>query len=435
QNGRVTAGLLIDNADQPGALVHSEFALLQADKAAWDVSELAQTTVDLLDDFNGANTHCGNDGNGPDLDYKVSGAKLRIYNAAGAGSDARFALTGADVIDETHYFEGNPGCQPAQVIAPNGSGSLVVNEGNFAPVTGGIDSSSFTGLFTLANFANTLAGDSNAVTARSFGPNSLVLGLAYGGHTDNVAPTCAAPCLVWLPQHVQPNSATPEQNNGVADVNQFMRDHLAPLLAARPLPLGGRPADVTQVHLYRVGGELLTSGISVVGGRVPVSPTTTSPPQAPMSMPAQTLDPAAAASWVVPQTSSVVASSTWSDGGSASGTFTCRPPSAWNAADVTATLTAVFPRPVTFGGVQLLVSATPASAIGISVFGSNDGAAWDKLADSNAAVMSTWAPLEATFSPVTYRQLLLRITSSESWVTVHTVSVLAIDGAADACAE
>jgi hypothetical protein len=269
QNGRVTTGLLVDNADQPDGLVHAEFTLLQADKAAWDVSGLNQTTVDLFDDYNGANTHCGNDGTGPDVDYNVSAAKLRIYNGAGAGTDAMFQLANGDVIDEMHYFEGNPGCQPAQLLAPNGSGSLVINEGNFAPSTGGMDTSSFTGLFTMANFANTLAGDSNAVTARSFGSNSLVLGLAYGGHTDDLAPTCAAPCLLWLAQHVQPNNSTPEQNNGVADANQFMRDHLAPLLGARPLPLSGRPPNVTQVHLYRVGGELLTSGIRVVGESAP----------------------------------------------------------------------------------------------------------------------------------------------------------------------
>ncbi len=265
QNGRVTTGLRIDNADQPDGLVHAEFTLLQANQAAWDISGLSHTTVDLFDDYNGANTHCGNDGNGPDVDYKVTAAKLRIYNGAGAGSDAMFQLADGHVVDETHYFEGNPGCQPAQLLAPNGSGSLVINEGNFAPSTGGIDGSSFTGLFTMANFANTLAGDSNAVTARRFGSNSLILGLAYGGHTDNVTPTCVAPCLLWLPQHVQPNDATPEQNNGVADPDQFLRDHLAPLLAARPRPIGGRAANVTQVHLYRVGGELLTSGISVVG--------------------------------------------------------------------------------------------------------------------------------------------------------------------------
>ena len=79
QNGRITTGLLLDNADQPGGLVHSEFALLQGNQAAWDISGLSQTTVDLFDDYNGANTHCGNDGTGPDVDYKVTWAKLRIY--------------------------------------------------------------------------------------------------------------------------------------------------------------------------------------------------------------------------------------------------------------------------------------------------------------------------------------------------------------------
>lgn len=440
RTGRPTDGLLIDNADQPGGLVHSEFALLQANKAAWDIAGLAHTTVDLVDDYNGGNTHCGNDGTGPDVDYKVTGAKLRIYNGAGAGTDAMFQLSDADVVDETHYFEGNPGCQPAQLIAPNGSGSLVINEGNFAPSTGGIDSSSFNGLFTMANFANTLAGDSNAVTARSFGPNSLVLGLAYGGHTDNLTPTCAAPCLIWLPQHVQPNLATPEQNNGVADVDQFMREHLAPLLSARPLPTDGRASDVTQVRLYRVGGELLSSGIRVVGGRVPTTP---APPPAarsagsiaePTPAMAPALAPAAGSSWVVPRASSVSASNTWSGGGPASGAFACNPPQAWNGADVEATLTAVFPDPVTFSGIRLLVSATPASTIGYSIYGSNDGNRWDKLADLNASVTPGWTHLEGTFSQVTYSQLLLRITSSESWVTLDSVAVLAAPDASDACA-
>jgi hypothetical protein len=266
QDGRTTTGLLIDNADQPGGLIHAEFTMLQANRAGWDVSGLASTTVDLFDDYNGANTHCGNDGAGPDVDYNVSSAKLRIYNGAGAGSDAMFQVRDADVVDETHYFEGNPGCQPAQLVAPNGSGSLIINEGNFSPTTGGIDTTSFSGLFTLANFANTLAGDSNKLTGRSFGPNSLILGLAYGGHTDSITPTCMEPCLLLLPQHVQPNDATAEQKLGVADESQFTRDHLGPLLAASPLSTSRRPSNVTQIQLYRVGAELLTSGIRVVGG-------------------------------------------------------------------------------------------------------------------------------------------------------------------------
>jgi hypothetical protein len=265
QNGRTTTGLLIDNADQPDGLIHAEFTMLQASRAAWDLSGLASTTVDLFDDYNGANTHCGNDGNGPDVDYNVNSARLRIYNGAGAGSDAMFQVANGDVVDETHYFEGNPGCQPAQLVAPGGSGSLTINEGNFAPTMGGIDTTSFNGLFTLANFANTLAGDSDKLTARSFGPNSLILGLAYGGHNDSVTPTCAEPCLLLLPQHVQPNDATSEQKSGVADEQQFIRDHLGPLLSASPLPINGRPPNVTQVQLYRVGGEQLTSGIRVVG--------------------------------------------------------------------------------------------------------------------------------------------------------------------------
>ena len=112
QIGRVTTGLLIDNADQPGGLVHAEFALLQADKATWDVSGLAQTTVDLFDDYKGANTHCGNDGNCPDVDYKVTGAKLPRRRR----NRCHVQVANGDVVDGMHYFEGNPGCQRHYLI-------------------------------------------------------------------------------------------------------------------------------------------------------------------------------------------------------------------------------------------------------------------------------------------------------------------------------
>jgi len=35
------------------------------------------------------------------------------------------------------------------------SGTLVLDEGNFSPSTGGIDTSTYNGLFTLMNFSNT----------------------------------------------------------------------------------------------------------------------------------------------------------------------------------------------------------------------------------------------------------------------------------------
>jgi hypothetical protein len=290
-NGRITTGLLADNADQPGGLVHAEFTMLQADKRAWDLQNLTQTTVDLFDDYNGANTHCGSDGTGPDVDYHVDASTLRIFNGAGAGSDAKIRmLNNATVVGQTVYFEGNPGCNRTNLVTPNSSGSLTLNEGNFAPNSGNIDLRTFVGQITVSNFANTLSGGSRDMLTRNFGPNSLVLGLAWGGTNDHaVLPTCESPCLLWLPQSVAPNNATPEQNKGVTNPNQFMKDHLAPLRAARPLPLGGRPATVTEITLIRVNVEQMASGIKLTGS--PIQPQTpTSTPTA-TSSPTPTITP------------------------------------------------------------------------------------------------------------------------------------------------
>ena len=45
-----------------------------------------------------------------------------------------------------------------------------------------------------------------------------------------------------------------------------MRDHLAPMRGAKPLSLVPRPVGVTDVRMYRVGTELMKSGVQVAGG-------------------------------------------------------------------------------------------------------------------------------------------------------------------------
>jgi hypothetical protein len=203
------------------------------------------------------------------VDYKVSSARLHVYNGAGAASDALYELHNGEIISETHYFEGNPGGgSPATLVVPGSSGTLVVDSGNFAPTVGGIDTSTFRGLFTLINFSNTLAGDSTALTARKFGPNSLVMGLFYGSPTEATPPTfMSAPYALWLPRRTNAHGSdlVGEQQAGISDAAQFLRDHLAPLRAAKPLSLTPRQAGVTDVRLYRVGGELLKSSVRIVG--------------------------------------------------------------------------------------------------------------------------------------------------------------------------
>jgi hypothetical protein len=270
---RIASGILIDNADQSGGLIHAEHAAFQRSDIGWEVANLSRTLVNLLDDQNGANTHVDQGGANPSVDYKVSGARLHIFNGAGAGSDAVYELHRGEIVSQTHYFEGNPGGSPATLVVPGSNGTLVIDGGNFAPSIGGIDTSTFSGLFTLANFSHTLAGNSTALTARVFGPNSLVLGLSYGSATEGTHPTFAgAPYALWLPRrgNATGSDLASEQQAGVSDAAQFMRDHLAPLRAARPLSVSPRQNGVTDVRLIRVGGELLKSAVRIVGSAGPI---------------------------------------------------------------------------------------------------------------------------------------------------------------------
>jgi hypothetical protein len=95
-----------------------------------------------------------------------------------------------------------------------------------------------------------------------------VLGLFYGSPTDATPVTFSGgPYALWLPRRTNTNGSdtVPEQQAGIADSVQFLRDHLAPVRAARPQSESARQVGVTDVRLYRVGGELLKSGVRVVG--------------------------------------------------------------------------------------------------------------------------------------------------------------------------
>src|SRR6202011_4338648 len=44
---RIPSGIVIDNADQPGGLVHGEDSVFQRNDHGWDLSNMSATTVDL----------------------------------------------------------------------------------------------------------------------------------------------------------------------------------------------------------------------------------------------------------------------------------------------------------------------------------------------------------------------------------------------------
>jgi hypothetical protein len=264
---RVASGIAIDNADQPDGLIHSEQWIGAHDDVGMQVSDLQNTMVDLLDNGAGTNSHLENGGANPSVDYKVTNARVHVFNGAGSTSDEIYELHGGELVVQTMYYES---AIPTTYIAPGSSGTLVLDTGRLAGNPGLLDTSSFTGSVTLIGIGDIGAsGNPLPPGSRVFGPNTLLLGYIFGWlPTDSALPTfTGGPYAMWLPRQNQGGGSVlvPEQSAGVDDQAQFLREHLGPLRSAVPTPLSARPPDVTDVRLSRVGGEMLRSGLQIRG--------------------------------------------------------------------------------------------------------------------------------------------------------------------------
>jgi hypothetical protein len=269
---RLGSGIVIDNADQPGGLVHSEDWMSSRNDVGWEVSNLASTVVDSLDSMASENKHADENAQVGAVDYKVTGAKLHVFNGAGANSDVEYEVHQGELVAESMFFQGEAdGGTPERLVAPGSSGALVLDTNLFASDGGIVDARSFHGLFTLVNTSeghNTRAGQP---PARAFGPNSLILSYAYGWSDDATPPRFSGPpYAALLARHNTGQGGTDlvntqDQVGGVGDLSQFIQQHLAPLRAARPVSLQAASDGVTHVRLYRVGASLVKSGIRVLG--------------------------------------------------------------------------------------------------------------------------------------------------------------------------
>jgi hypothetical protein len=257
------SAIVIDNADQPGGLIHAEDWTSAQNHVGWSISDLSSTIVDLFDDQTHSNTRTNSTPDQPGSDYLVRNSTLHIFNGAGASSDQMYELHGGEIVADTRYYEGSPGggVTPA-LVAPSSNGTLVLDQGSFNPSKATLDTSTFSGLFTMIDIISTASG------TRTFGANSLVLGLDFGSVNDAAPPKLIdGPSAVWLARHSDRGGSEPvaEQVLGLADEAQFLRDHLAPLRAAQPQSLTRRSDGVTDVRLYRLGASGFQYGIRVVG--------------------------------------------------------------------------------------------------------------------------------------------------------------------------
>ena len=102
---RAATGIVIDNADQPGGLIHAEQWIGARNDVGMQVSNLTNTMVDLFDSEASTNSHTDDNGANPSVDYKVSNARVHIFNGAGSTSDVMYELHGGELISQTMYYE------------------------------------------------------------------------------------------------------------------------------------------------------------------------------------------------------------------------------------------------------------------------------------------------------------------------------------------
>jgi hypothetical protein len=259
-------GIVIDNADQSGGLIHAEHWIGARNDVGMQVSNLANTMVDLLDSEASSNSHLDGGGANPSVDYKVSNARVHIFNGAGSASDELYELYGGELVAQTMYYESNI---PTTYIAPGSNGTLVMDSGRLSGNPGTLDSSSFSGSLTLIGIGDIGSSGNTTSGPRVFGANTLLLGYVFGWLPQDASmPTFSAPpYAMWLPRQNQGGGTVlvAEQAAGIDDEAAFLREHLSALRQTVPTELATRSADVSNVRLYRVGGQLLHSGMRIEG--------------------------------------------------------------------------------------------------------------------------------------------------------------------------
>jgi len=235
-----TEGLTIRTVNQPGGLIHAEDVIATGRGIGVQVDGLSQTAVDLLD------LQAGGDGTTPGSTavQLLHGSAVTIFNGA-LGADTLYDVRdNSTLVAETIYAEATSQ-RPVSVLAPGGSGQLVLDAGKLHSYTpGNFDASTFSGQVTVDNMGT---------SGIAFKAGADFLGLGVVSDTGTVQAT-TAPFAWWEPRQTDGSGtkASAEQAAGIADPQQYLRDHLAPLRAARPRPLGSAPDGTTDVRLYRV---------------------------------------------------------------------------------------------------------------------------------------------------------------------------------------
>lgn len=234
-------GLAVRDANQSGGLIHAEDVLATGRSIGLQVDGVSQTTVDLIDFQAGGESSTP----GATAVQLLRGSQVRVFNGA-LGADTLYDVRDNSALAAETIYEEAISQRPVSVLAPGGSGSLTLDSGklhSYAP--GAFDASTFSGLLTLDNIG------SSGIAFKA-GANFLGLGIVSD---SGVLDDSSGPFGWWMNRVSDKKGGTrpaTEQQSGVADPAQFLRDHLMALRAAKPIQLGSVPPGVTDVRLYRV---------------------------------------------------------------------------------------------------------------------------------------------------------------------------------------
>jgi hypothetical protein len=217
------------------------------------VDGLSQTAVDLLDLQTGGESATP----GSTAVQLLRRSAVGIFNGA-IGADTLYDVRDNSTLVAQTIYEEAVSQRPVSVLAPGGSGQLVLDSVKLHSYTpGSFDASTFTGLITVDNMGT---------AGIAFKAGAGFLGLGIVSDTGTLDAT-SAPFAWWEPRRSDGAGTKPtsEQAAGVADPRQYQRDHLAPLRAAQPRPLRPAPVGVTGVQLYRVFIDTARIALRIVG--------------------------------------------------------------------------------------------------------------------------------------------------------------------------
>jgi hypothetical protein len=202
-----------------------------------------------------------------------------VTGSTGNGIGPLYRVLGGGTLVALNVYAEN-GSRVTTVVAPNCNGTLHVEGGRLIGETLVLDLSSFTGTPTIANI-NLASGQSggSAPNTVNLGNNCLFLGAQFprGGVPYSIAGATQYAVLDCRQNDFGSGTSfqMAETSSGVSNMDQYLRDHLAAMRAAKPVDLvSSVPSGNTQLQILniRTDGEYVAYNFSTTGGTPPTPP-------------------------------------------------------------------------------------------------------------------------------------------------------------------